>query len=102
MFGGVNAREIKMKNTKKVKFGAKTKQYPQGKPTLDYSVKFLEFKIQGLEMKYAEYAKNFAMYVEAGVGLTNIHVLDTLRSLTFLYTDIAAHRDALHSLKGEI
>jgi hypothetical protein len=87
---------------KKVRFKTKTKQYPQGKPTLDYSVGFLEFKLQGLEMKYAEYAKNFAMYVDTGVGLTNIHVLDTLRSLTFLYTDIAAHRDALRSLKGEI
>jgi predicted oxidoreductase (fatty acid repression mutant protein) len=87
---------------KKVRNKTRTKQYPQGKPTVDFSVKWLEYKIKGLEDKYAEYAKNFVMYVDTGVGLTNIYVLETLRTLTFLYTDIAAHRDALRSLKGEI
>lgn len=87
---------------KKNRFGAKSKQYPQGKPTVDYSVKFLEFKLKGLELEYDKFSKAYASYVGAGVGLTNIHVLDTLRTLTFLYNDIAAHRHALRSLKGEI
>lgn len=89
-----------MATTKKIRNKTKTKQYPQGKPSVDYSVGFLEFKLKNLEIKYEKYSKDYAYYVEGGVGLTNIHVLDTLRTLTFLYTDIAAHRDALNSLKA--
>jgi hypothetical protein len=86
---------------KKVRNKTKTRQFPQGKPSVEFSVSWLEYKIKSLETQYNELAGNYAYYVKIGVGLTNIHVLDTLRSLAFLYTDIAAHRDALRSLKAE-
>jgi len=87
---------------KKVRNKTRTKEYPQGKPSVDFSVGWLKHQIEYLEGKYNEKARDYAYYVSQGVALTNIHVLDTLRTLTFLYTDIAAHRHALNSLKVEV
>lgn len=81
---------------------SKNKKYPQGKPTLDQSVNWLEFQIEDLELKYDKYSRDYAHMISQGVGLTSIHVLDTLRTLTWLYTDIAAHKSALRSLKTEL
>jgi hypothetical protein len=88
--------------TKKIRNKTRTRQFPQGKPTVEFSASWLEYRIENLEGQYNKLAANYAHYVKIGVGLTNIHVLDTLRSLAFLYTDIAAHKDALRSLKGEV
>ncbi len=73
-----------------------------GKPTVDFSVGFLELRIQQLESQYNKLAEQYAHFVKEGVALSNIFVLDTLRGLQFLYTDIAAHKDALRSLKVDI
>lgn len=87
---------------KKVRNKTRTRQFPQGKPSVQFSADWLEFKIKGLEEKYQKLAEQYTYFVKHGVALTNIHVLDTLRGLTFLYTDIAAHKDALRSLKAEL
>ena len=87
---------------KKVRNKTRTKQFPRGKPTVEFSADWLEYKIRGLEEQYNKLAEQYAYFVKHGIALTNIHVLDTLRGLTFLYTDIAAHKDALRSLKTEI
>ena len=68
---------------------------------IDQSIRFLEYKIERLEHQYQEHAKNFAQMVSVGVALTAVGALDTIRSLNFLYTDIAAHRDALRTMKLE-
>lgn len=87
--------------SKKIRNKTRTRQFPQGKPTVEFSASFLEFRIEGMIREYNTLADNYAHYVKIGVALTNIHVLDTLRQLTFLYSDIAAHKHALRSLKGE-
>ena len=89
-------------NPKKLRNKTRTKKYPQGKPTVDWSVHWLEFKIKGMEDQYEERSKDYAWMVNQGVGLTSIHALDTLRTLLWLYTDINAHKDALRSLKAEL
>lgn len=68
---------------------------------LDQSIRFLEYKIEQLEQQYQEHAKSFAQMVSVGVALTAVGALDTIRSLNFLYTDIAAHRHALRTMKLE-
>lgn len=88
--------------TKKVRNKTKTKQFPHGKPTVEFSAGFLELRIHQLETEYNELAQQYARFVREGIALKNIFVLETLRGLTFLYCDIAAHKDALRSLKVEI
>jgi flagellar biosynthesis chaperone FliJ len=88
-------------NKKKIRNKTRTMQFPKGKPSLQFSANWLEYKIKGLEEEYNKLAQQYAYFVKEGIALKNIHVLDTLRSLTFLYTDIAAHKHALRSLKTE-
>jgi hypothetical protein len=97
----VTPANVKKQMTKKVRNKTRTRQFPQGKPTIEFSTSWLEFRIQQLEAEYDKYAQQYAYFVKEGIAIKNIHVLDTLRSLTFLYTDIAAHKDALRSLKAE-
>jgi hypothetical protein len=72
------------------------------KKTLDKAIDFTQFKLDNLERQYDNVSKKYAHMVNIGVGLTAIEALDTIRSLLFLYTDIAAHRDALRSMKVDI
>ena len=87
---------------KKVRNKTRTKEFPQGKPSVDFSVGWMKIKIEQLEREYKEVSENYVWMVQQGVGLTNIHVLDSLRRLTYLYTTIAAHHDAIRSLKVEV
>lgn len=87
---------------KKARNKTRTAKFPQGKPTVEFSASWLEYKIGELERKYDDLSKKYAHCVSIGVGLNAVGILDTLRNLAFLYTDIAAHKDALRSLKTEI
>lgn len=88
--------------TKKIRNKTRTALFPRGKPTVEFSASWLEYRIKQLEGEYDKLSKQYAHCVTIGVGLNALGILDTLRSLAFLYTDIAAHRDALRSLKTEI
>ncbi len=72
------------------------------KPTLNQRISFTKFRLECLEKEFEEASKNFIWQTQQGGGLKNIHMLDTIRRLNFLYTDIAAHRDALRSLEVDI
>lgn len=87
---------------KKVRNKTRTKQFPSGKPTVEFSASFLELRIQQMEKQYNDLARGYAYFVNEGLALSNIHVLDMLRGLTQLYCNIAAHKDALRSLKVDI
>lgn len=87
---------------KKVRNKTRTKQFPSGKPSVEFSASFLELRISQMEKQYNDLAQGYASFVRDGLALSNIHVLDMLRSLAFLYSDIAAHKDALRSLKVDI
>ena len=86
---------------KKVRNKTRTKEYPQGKPSVDFSVSWLKQQVERMEKEYDILARNYSSLVVDGYGLKNIHVLDMLRQLQFLYTTIAAHKAALLSLKVE-
>lgn len=86
---------------KKVRNKTRNAQFPKGKPTMEFSASWLEYKIKGLEADYNKLSKEYAHCVNQGVGLYAIGILDTLRNLAFLYSDIAAHKHALQSLKTE-
>ena len=88
--------------SKRVRNKTRTAKFPQGKPTVEFSASWLEYKIGELEREYDELSKQYAHCVSIGVGLKAIGILDTLRNLAFLYSDIAAHKHALRSLKTEI
>ena len=72
------------------------------KVTYEQSVSFIKYRLEGLERQFKEMSDKFIWQTQQGGGIQNIHMLDTIRALNFLYTDIAAHRDALRSLKVEI
>lgn len=88
-------------NKKKVRNKTRSAQFPKGKPTVEFSASWLEYKIGELEAQYDKLSKEYAHCVSIGVGLNALGILDTLRNLAFLYTDIAAHKHALQSLKTE-
>ena len=71
------------------------------KMKLEQAISFTQHKLDNLVEEYKEHAANFSWMVSQGTSLNNIHAQDTLRKLTFLYTDIAAHHDALKSMKTE-
>jgi hypothetical protein len=71
------------------------------KPSLKQSISYTEYKLKQLESQYNDKANEFVIRVSQGVGLTAIDTHDLIRSLNFLYTDIAVHRDVLRSLKME-
>lgn len=87
---------------KKFRNKTRTKEYPSGKPSVDSSVGWLKIRIEQMETEYNAVSRNYASMVTDGYGLTNIHVLDMLRQLQFLYTTLAAHHAALRSLKVEV
>jgi hypothetical protein len=72
------------------------------KVTYDEAVSFTKFRLDGLERQFKETSDRFIWQTQQGGGINNIHMLDTIRALQFLYLEIAAHRDALRSLKVEI
>ena len=72
------------------------------KQTWQMAKSLLEFRIQSMEMEYNKLGKDFASCVVDGVIQNNIYTLDWLRQMTFLYTDIAAHKHTLSSMNYEI
>lgn len=71
------------------------------KVTYDEALSFIKFRLDGLERQFKETSDRFIWQTQQGGGINNIHILDTIRALNFLYTEIAAHRDVLRSLKVE-
>lgn len=69
------------------------------KVTYDEAVSHIQNRLESLERRFKETSDNFIWQTQQGGGINNIHMMDTINSLKFLYTDIAAHRDALRSLK---
>lgn len=72
------------------------------KITYEQAVSFTKYRKEVLEAQFNENAKQFSWIMEHGGGMKNIHMLDIIRRLNFLYTDIAAHTDALRALNVEI
>lgn len=74
----------------------------KNKPNLNSTISFTEMNLAYLEGQYTKLAEDFTCMYKNGSALENIHALDTLRSMLHLYTNIAAHRDVLRSLKIKI
>jgi hypothetical protein len=72
------------------------------KVTYDESVSFLKYRLDTLKKEFEEKSREFIWQTQHGGGIQNIHMLHTIRDLNFLYTDIAAHIDALRSLKVDL
>lgn len=72
------------------------------KITLEQAVSFTTYRKESLEREFDEAAKNFTWMMQNGGGIKNIHMLDVIRKMNFLYTQIAAHYDALRSLNVDI
>lgn len=71
------------------------------KATYDEALSFVKFRLDSLERQFKETSDRFIWQIQQGGGINNIHMLDTIRALNFLYAEIAAHRDALRSMKVE-
>lgn len=72
------------------------------KTSYDSALAFTKYRLGVLEKEFEEASKNFIWQTQQGGGIKNIHMLDTIRRLNFLYTDIAAHYDAIRSLEVNI
>jgi hypothetical protein len=72
------------------------------KTSYDSALSFTKYRLNNLEKEFEEASKNFIWQIQQGGGWKNIHMLDTIRKLNFLYTNIAAHHDALRSLEVKI
>lgn len=70
--------------------------------TYDESVSFLKYRLDNLKKDFEKKSEEFIWQTQHGGGINNIHMLYTIRDLNSLYTNIAAHVDALRSLKVEI
>lgn len=66
------------------------------------AVDFAKFRLDCLTRQFKTTSERFIWQTQQGGGISNIHMLDTIRELNVLYTDIAVHRDALRSLNVEI
>lgn len=66
------------------------------------TVNRINLNLHRLEEEFAEKSRQFCWMTETGAGVNNIHMSELLRSLLFLYTDIAAHRHALHSAREKL
>ena len=66
------------------------------------TVNWINLNLQRLEASCVEESRRFCWMTETGAGVNNIHMGELLRSLQFLYTDIAAHRHALHSAQEKL
>jgi hypothetical protein len=72
------------------------------KVKLEQTVSFTKYRLERLEAQFKEVSERFIWQTQHGGGINNIHMLDSIRQLNFLYTNIAAHHDALRSLNVEI
>lgn len=61
-----------------------------------------KIRLESLERLFKEKSDQFIWQTQQGGGIKNIHMLDTIRDLQMLYLQIAAHHDALRSLKVQI
>lgn len=66
------------------------------------AVSFTKYRLESLERQFKEASDKFVWQTQQGGGIKNIHMSETIRTLNFLYTDIAAHYDALRSLEVKI
>ena len=67
--------------------------------TYDQAVDYAEFQLKGLRLDFDKKAKDFCYIIQNGGGILNIHILDTLRDMLWLYTAIHTHTYALETLK---
>lgn len=87
------AKEDAIANTKEIGMIRKRK-----KIKLEQAVSFTTFRLETLQNQFKDASTRFVWQSQQGGGIHNIHMLDTIRELNSLYTQIAAHLDALRSL----
>lgn len=59
---------------------------------------FVKYRLERLEADFAKASEDFMWKTKEGGGVRNIHMGDNIKALLFLYNDIAAHYDLLHSV----